>query len=160
MGRLLRTTLALATRCATHRELSSFTSSLFLEDCCYCYSPLPEEFIYLGRSPSLSKGWLLLLVWVVSAAYDCAPSLLFVPSIAVPSRPSRLFWINRSTDLLSLSPPPLADDEAYALHHGDASSTSPSTSLRPKYLASSGVQLGVFPGSRCSRSNLNPNHFP
>ena len=56
---------------------------------------------------------------------------LFVPSIAVPSRPSRLFWINRSTDLLSLSLPPLADDEAYAYHHGDASSASPSASLRP-----------------------------
>ena len=45
---------------------------------------------------------------------------------------SRLFWINRSTDLLSLSLSPLADDEAYAYHHGDASSTSPSASLRPK----------------------------
>ena len=64
---------------------------------------------------------------------------LFVPSTAVPSRPSRLFCINRSTDLLSL---PLSlslslsisfdDDEAYAYHHGDASSTSPSASLRPK----------------------------
>ena len=32
----------------------------------------------------------------------------------------------------SLSLSPLADDEAYALYHGDASSTSPSTSLRPK----------------------------
>ena len=58
---------------------------------------------------------------------------LFV-SIAVPSRPSRLLWINRSTDLLSLSLSPLADDEAYAHHHGDASSTSPSASLRPKCL--------------------------
>ena len=33
---------------------------------------------------------------------------------------------------LSLSLSIFADDEAYALHHGDASSTSPSTSLRPK----------------------------
>ena len=34
---------------------------------------------------------------------------LFVPSTAVPSRPPRLFWINRSTDLLPLSlfPSPL-----------------------------------------------------
>ena len=48
-----------------------------------------------------------------------------------------------------------ADDEAYALDHGYASSTSPSTSLRPKYkiiaimcqisLASPGVQL-FLPG--------------
>ena len=54
----------------------------------------------------------MLLVREVSAVYDCAP--LFVPSIAVHSRPSRLLWINRSTDLLS-SPPlslsPFADDD-------------------------------------------------
>ena len=90
----------------------------------------PFGFSVLGCS--LSEGRLLLLVWVVSAVCDCAPSLRFVLSIAVPSRPSRLFWINRSTDLLSLSLSPLADDEAYAYHHGDASSASPSASLRPK----------------------------
>ena len=36
---------------------------------------------------------------------------------------------------MSLVPPslsPLADDEAYAYNHGDASSSSPSASLRPK----------------------------
>ena len=38
---------------------------------------------------------------------------------------------------LSLSLSTSADDEAHALHHGDASSTSPSTSLRPKLLLSS-----------------------
>ena len=45
----------------------------------------------------------------------------------------RLLRVNRSTDLLpALSRSPLAADEAYALHHGDASSASPSASLRPK----------------------------
>jgi len=34
---------------------------------------------------------------------------------------------------LPLSPSIPADDEAYALHHGDASSTSPSALLRPKF---------------------------
>ena len=71
---------------------------------------------------------------------------LFVPSIAVPSRPPRLFWIKSiyrplaplSLSLsLSLYP---ADDEAYALIHGSASSTSPSTSLRPKAVAVGGVR--------------------
>ena len=33
---------------------------------------------------------------------------------------------------MSLSLSLLADDEAHAFHHGDASSTSPSASLRPK----------------------------
>ena len=57
---------------------------------------------------------------------------LFVPSIAVPSRPPRLFWIKsiyRPLAHLSLSPSISADDEAYALIHGGASSTSPSLSL-------------------------------
>jgi hypothetical protein len=56
-----------------------------------------------------------------------------LPSTAVPSRPSRLLWINRDVPrpLVPLSLP-FADDEAYAYHHGDASSTSPSASLRPK----------------------------
>ena len=39
--------------------------------------------------------------------------------------------IDLPTSCPSLSPP-FADDEAYAYHHGDASSTSPSASLRPK----------------------------
>ena len=44
------------------------------------------------------------------------------------------FWV--SVSFLGFGAPLslslFADDEAYALHHGDASSTSPSTSLRPK----------------------------
>ena len=65
-----------------------------------------------------SLGW---CGWCQQSA--TAPPSLLVPSIAVPSRPSRLSWINRSTDLLSLSLSPLADDEAHAYHHGDASSS-------------------------------------
>ena len=60
---------------------------------------------------------------------------LFVPSIAIPLRPPRLFWIKsiyRPLALPSLSPSIPADDEAYELIHGGASSASPSTSLRPK----------------------------
>ena len=46
---------------------------------------------------------------MVSAVYDCGhaaplcPQMQNSPSIAVSSRLSRLLWINRSTDLLSLS---------------------------------------------------------
>ena len=72
---------------------------------------------------------------VVSAVYDCAPSLS--PALrSLHGRPG-CSGSNRSTDLLpplplSLSPFISADDEAYALIHGDASSTSSSTSLRLK----------------------------
>ena len=47
----------------------------------------------------------LLIQWVLCGVGSLRLRPLFVPSIAVPSRPSRLFWINRSTDLLSLSSP-------------------------------------------------------
>ena len=48
-------------------------------------------------------------------------------------RPQCCSGINRDVPrpLVPLSLP-FADDEAYAYHHGDASSTSPSASLRPK----------------------------
>ena len=67
-----------------------------------------------------------------------AAASIFVPSIAVPSRPPRSFWISQiyrsSVPLsLSLSRPHLANDEAHALYHGYACSESTSASLRPKY---------------------------
>ena len=66
-----------------------------------------------------------------------AAASIFVPSIAVPSRPPRSFWISliyrSSVPLsLSLSRPHLANDEAHALYHGYACSESTSASLRPK----------------------------
>ena len=78
---------------------------------------------------------------VVSAVYDCAPSLS--PALrSLHGRPGCFqvaldqIDLRNTTDLLplspSLSPSIPADDEAYALIHGGASSTSPSTSLRPK----------------------------
>ena len=60
----------------------------------------------------------------------------FVPSIAVPYTAAQvvLDQIDLPTSCPSLLSPSIpADDEAYALIHGDASSTSPSTSLRPKH---------------------------
>ena len=78
---------------------------------------------------SLGEGGLLLLVRVVSAVYDCAPSLY--PALrSLHGRPGCSGSIDLPTSCPSLSP--IADDEAYAYHHGDASSTSPSTPLRPK----------------------------
>ena len=69
---------------------------------------------------------------VVSAVYDCAPSLS--PALrSLHGRPGCSGSIDLPTSCPSLSPLSIsADDEAYALDHGYASSTSPSTSLRPK----------------------------
>ena len=71
-------------------------------------------------------------MWVVSAVYDCAPSLS--PALrSLHGRPGCSGSIDLPTSCPSLSPLSIsADDEAYALDHGYASSTSPSTSLRPK----------------------------
>ena len=73
---------------------------------------------------------------------------LFVPSIAVPSRPPRLFWIKSIYQPLAKSCPfsPLslstpADNEAHALHHGGGSSTSPSMPLRPKVCKTGGLEM-------------------
>ena len=46
---------------------------------------------------------------------------------------------------------PLADDEVHAFHHGDASSTSPSASLRPK------IGVALSSASACSLPRHNRN---
>ena len=75
---------------------------------------------------------------------------LFVPSIANCGPFTAAQVVLDQIDLptscpplsLSLSIP--ADDEAYALIHGGASSTSPSTSLRPKLLPFWVLGLGLW----------------
>ena len=58
--------------------------------------------VCFGRRPAISQIPIAtLLVLMVSVVLRLHP--LFVPSTAVPSRPSRLSRIDRSTDLLSLS---------------------------------------------------------
>ena len=62
---------------------------------------------------------------------DCAPSLS--PALwSLHGRPGCSGSIDLPTSYHSLSLSPVADDEAYAYHHGGASSTSPGASLRPK----------------------------
>ena len=71
--------------------------------------------------------WVLLRV--LSAVYDCAHSLS--PALWIlHGRPGCSGSIDLPISYSSLSL--LADDEAYAYHHGDGSSTSLSASLRPK----------------------------
>ena len=78
------------------------------------------------------------------------------PSLSPALRSLLIAWINRSTDLLS-SPPlsPLADDEAHIYHHGDASSTSSSMSLRPK---GRGLAIGTTHKEK-KKNHKNPNQI-
>ena len=72
--------------------------------------PIAMVFV-LGYSPSEGEGRVVLDQTIHT---DYAPTSCLL-SLAVP-----------------FSLPPLVDDKAYAYHHGDASSTSPSASLKPK----------------------------
>ena len=94
-----------------------------------------KAFQFLGLGFGLSEGGPL--PSGVGGVSSKAAAPIFVPSIAVPSRPPRSFWISQiyrsSVPLsLSLSRPHLANDEAHALYHGYACSESTSASLRPK----------------------------
>ena len=100
---------------------------------CPCTSS--KTFKFFGLGFGLSEGGSL--PSGVGGVSSKAAAPIFVPSIAVPSRPPRSFWISQiyrsSVPLsLSLSRPHLANDEAHALYHGYACSESTSASLRPK----------------------------
>ena len=94
-----------------------------------------KAFKFFGLGFGLSEGGSL--PSGVGGVSSKAAASIFVPSIAVPSRPPRSFWISliyRSSvpPSLSLSRPHLANDEAHALYHGYACSESTGASLRPK----------------------------
>ena len=92
-------------------------------------------------APPRNLFWVLgcwVVVWVKAGYFPGAGGVgylrlllrlrpLFVPGIAVPSRPLRLFWIKSIYRPLAPPLPPSlsipAGDEAYALLHGVASST-------------------------------------
>ena len=99
---------------------------------------LPQELFsfWVGFWSELSEG--RPLPSGVGGVSSKAAAPIFVPSIAVPSRPPRSFWISQiyrsSVPSLSLSRPHLANDEAHALSHGYACSESTSASLRPKWV--------------------------
>ena len=105
-----------------------------------CPCTTSKAFKFFGLGFGLSEGGSL--PSGVGGVSSKAAASIFVPSIAVPSRPPRSFWISQiyrsSVPLsLSLSRPHLANDEAHALYHGYACSESTSASLRPK-----GMSLG------------------
>ena len=100
-----------------------------------CPCTTSKAFKFFGLGFGLSEGGSL--PSGVGGVSSKAAASIFVPSIAVPSRPPRSFWISQiyrsSVPLsLSLSRPHLANDEAHALYHGYACSESTSASLRPK----------------------------
>ena len=117
-------------------------SSACEQDICSCFlaavvcpRTTSKAFQFLGLGCGLSEGGPL--PSGVGGVSSKAAAPIFVPSIAVPSRPPRSFWISliyrSSVPLsLSLSRPHLANDEAHALYHGYACSESTSASLRPK----------------------------
>ena len=117
-------------------------SSACEQDICSCFlaavvcpRTTSKAFQFLGLGCGLSEGGSL--PSGVGGVSSKAAASIFVPSIAVPSRPPRSFWISQiyrsSVPLsLSLSRPHLANDEAHALYHGYACSESTSASLRPK----------------------------
>ena len=103
-----------------------------------CPCTTSKAFKFFGLGFGLSEGGSL--PSGVGGVSSKAAASIFVPSIAVPSRPSRSLWISQiyrpsvplSLSLsLSLSRRHLANDEAHALHHGYACSESTSASLRP-----------------------------
>ena len=101
-----------------------------------CPCTTSKAFKFFGLGFGLSEGGSL--PSGVGGVSSKAAASIFVPSIAVPSRPPRSFWISQiyrsSVPLsLSLSRPHLANDEAHALYHGYACSESTSASLRPKF---------------------------
>ena len=103
-----------------------------------CPCTTSKAFKFFGLGFGLSEGGSL--PSGVGGVSSKAAASIFVPSIAVPSRPPRSFWISQiyrsSVPLsLSLSRPHLANDEAHALYHGYACSGSTSASLRPKALS-------------------------
>ena len=116
-------------------------SSACEQDICSCFlaavvcpRTTSKAFQFLGLGFGLSEGGPL--PSGVGGVSSKAAAPIFVPSIAVPSRPPRSFWIYqiyRSSVPLSLSRPHLANDEAHALNHGYACSESTSASLRPKF---------------------------
>ena len=126
-------------------------SSACEQDICSCFlaavvcpRTTSKAFQFLGLGCGLSEGGSL--PSGVGGVSSKAAASIFVPSIAVPSRPPRSFWISqiyRSSVPLSLSRPHLANDEAHALYHGYACSESTSASLRPKPAKS------VVFGARC-----------
>ena len=99
---------------------------------CFCHVVVrprttSKAFQFLGLGCGLSEGGSL--PSGVGGVSSKAAASIFVPSIAVPSRPPKSFWISliyrSSVPLsLSLSRPHLANDEAHALYHGYACSES------------------------------------
>ena len=106
-----------------------------------CPCTTSKAFKFFGLGFGLSEGGSL--PSGVGGVSSKAAASIFVPSIAVPSRPSRSFWISRINRPSAPLPPSLSrpyltndDDEAHALHHGYAFSESTIASLRPKCLPS------------------------
>ena len=119
---------------------------------------LLKSFSVFGLGFGLSEGGSL--PSGVGGVSSKAAAPIFVPSIAVPSRPPRSFWIYQiyrssvplSLSLsLSLSRPHLANDEAHALSHGYACSESTSAPLRPKLRRFEHVSLWVFCKSKIGK---------
>ena len=104
---------------------------------CLC-GALPQILLIFGLDLVSVKADLFPLVRVVvSAAKLQPPFSIFVPSIAVPSRPSRSFWISQilptSSSPFSSSLVPTSTMMRFmlnALHHGYACSESTSPSFR------------------------------
>ena len=85
---------------------------------------------------------------------------LFVPSIAVPSRPSRLLWINQSTDLLFFSLSSPSPMMIWLSIIAMPASARPSAFLRPKFI-NPGRQSGghAFVPLAGGAGRWNTEHF-
>ena len=111
------------------------TSVLVFLQLSFCPRTTSKAFQFLGLGFGLSEGGPL-PSGVGGASSKAAAYIaisIFIPSIAVPSRPSISLWISQIYRS-SYSPPPvhLANNEAHALHLGYVYSEGTSTSLRAK----------------------------
>ena len=144
-------------------------SSACEQDICSCFlaavvcpRTTSKAFQFLGLGCGLSEGGSL--PSGVGGVSSKAAASIFVPSIAVPSRPPRSFWISliyrSSVPLsLSLSRPHLANDEAHALYHGYACSESTSASLRPKPKGSHSQHLPARMQRLCAHQASHISHW-
>ena len=115
------------------RPISSYLDELSGRRCDCAYLDIDGRGLLVPAAMRIVNAGMV----TVGGVSSKAAASIFVPSIAVPSRPPRSFWIPqiyRSSVPLSISlfRPHLANDEAHALYHGYACSESTSASLRPK----------------------------